>query len=141
MKGDSSYFKEEEIDVATVDLFYSTAAWSLNFEFGKGLIIGGSIDYNILSQRVKYSGDGSKDFRTFKDKQYSWGNRIFIGVHLANTSSISFSLRPFYQWHWSTTSLTNLRDEFSLASEVCQLCLEQPKMFGISLIINNGPQN
>ncbi len=144
------FFREMEIDnkpkvvdfpVGEVDLSYSAAAWSLNFEFGKGLIVGGSIDYNIFTQKVKYDGTGADSFRNFKDKQYAWGNRIFVGIHIANTKDISFSLRPFYQWQWTTTSITALRDQlFSGVEEGCAICDEQPKTLGISLVINNGPQ-
>ena len=134
-------YEFELVNVDEIDFSYRAAAWSLNFEFGKGLIVGGSIDYNILAQRVKYDGAGSDRFRSFKDKQYSWGNRIFIGIHISNTDQISFTLRPFYQWHWSKTNLNDFRNHLMLGEDICEVCLEQPKSFGISLIINNGPQD
>ena len=126
-------------EIQNLDFLYRLSAFSLNLEFGRTVTFGGSLDYNTTAQRVKYSSN-SVGLRTFKDTQHSWGNRVFIGAHLANTQHISFSVRLFYQWHWTAGSLTPLRDRFFLPEDVCSTCLEQPKFFGLSIIINNGNQ-
>ena len=117
----------------------SLSSWALTIEFGKSLIVGGSVNYNTLRHRVAYSSP-SDNLRTFRSRQHHWGNRIFIGAHLTNTRTISFTFRPYYQWYWSAFDLSGLRDELLSDTGACMPCREQPHSFGISLIINNGPQ-
>jgi hypothetical protein len=131
---------ERLVDVDRVDLSYAISAVSLNLEFGKGIIIGGSIDYNIFAQKMTYRGTGANEFRNFKNSEHTWGNRIFIGLHVRNSSRLSFSLRPYYQWYWSTLANSALRDKLGGPTESCLPCRERPRSFGLSIIINNGPQ-
>ncbi len=125
------------LKVDELSLNYDLAAWSFTFEWGRSFIAGISLDYFTFKQKIKYDGDGDV-LRNYKDSQHTWGHRIFVGAHLANTQHISFSVRPYYQWYWSATNLNNLYTE--ILSEECISCLEQPHSFGVSIIINNGPQ-
>ncbi|NND34262.1 MAG: hypothetical protein HKN76_16875 [Saprospiraceae bacterium] len=99
--------------------------------------MGGSVDYNTYLTELKYAHE---DFRDFKIKQHGLGSHLYIGTHIANRKNLSFSLRAYYQFVWDALNTRALRDRLDLQDDNCGACEFSPGTFGLTILLNNGPQ-
>ena len=119
------------------DFFYEIRTFSYTAEFGRGVTVGGSIDYNEYLTELKYD---LPKYRDFKIKQYTLGSHLFVGTHVANRHNLSFSVRAYYQFNWDNLTTRNLREKLELVNDEPETYEYNPGTFGLTIIINNGPQ-
>ncbi len=122
-----------------LDVHQNVETISLLSEWGKGLTFGASLQFNRFKHRLNYL-DGGTDIKDFRSTQNRWGSMVFVGAHLASSSSISFSFRPYFQWFWKDVNLHSFANELGVGGDDCTDCTERPYAIGIAIIINNGAQ-
>ena len=125
------------IEASDLDLFYDIKTITFLKEFGKTIRFGASLDYNIYTHEINYIHDKIRDFKVNQD---IWGSKVFMGVHLTNSTRMSFSVRMYYQWIWDQVDLAPLESVLFPMQDSCTECREQPHTIGLSIIINNGLQ-
>ncbi|MEM1318679.1 MAG: hypothetical protein AAGG75_00415 [Bacteroidota bacterium] len=95
--------------------------------------IGGTIDRNFWTMRLKESSSG--DRQTVVDERY-WSSQFFVAFNSERTEGISISIRPYVQVPWTSFGLQPLEE--ALESNPVNDPEEKLLNFGIQFIFYNG---
>lgn len=122
----------------TKEVFFNLQTYSLNVEVGGERIhFGTSLDLNILYIKEKHTGSSDK---LLLSRETQYGSQFYINLNFPASNSCQISLQPFYFMPWKDFGLDKLQSGLQLAPEPGSV-KESFRHFGISLIINNGPQS
>lgn len=120
------------------EIFYSLNAYSLFLETNSRFFgLGASIDWNDLGVKRRYTG---LDQKIGVSSQPEWGNRFYLNINFPAGNSNRITLQLSYYLTLQNYDLNPLANSL-LNITNANYPKEKWNHFGISLLINNGPQN
>ncbi len=119
------------------EFFYNLSAFSFFLEAGRSFLgFGASLDYNDFTIKERQTGFDSK-IAIFS--QNFWSNRFYVNLNFPAGSTAQVTLQCYYDMPWGNVDLGELGENVLHQDKPKELS-DPLRHFGISLIINNGPQ-
>lgn len=122
---DQSFRRQLYFRNNVISLGLETAFERLNF--------GASLDYNFLKTSAETS-DYNNSYVVQKDRYLS--SHFYLNIDFHGQGTMGFTLQPFVSLGWTELDLEGLSDELSTSS----VKRYTPTIFGVALILVNGPQ-
>lgn len=119
------------------ELFYSLNTYSLFLETNSQFIgLGASLDWNDFGVKQRYTGLDSKINMISESK---WGHHFYLNLNFPAGNSAQVCLQFSYGIPYGEFDLNPLANSI-LSNHSKDYSKDKWNQFGISLIINNGPQ-